>query len=242
MLATEYSKSTGDYASLSLVDIKLIALSIDLFEEFNKKDIEFKTPKIQSVVGAGQPKPVDATNAESNDQKTNELETLEKDVINEEGEQVKQGQGETTELSAAVTKLKASEVQEAESDEGNESGSEDESEEEDDDDEDDDEGWITPSNYKQKFKIEEEVTLSPVGILSTDFAIQVLSLAMLSAILILLRLFFMFTQFTAVLLIFLSECGASYKYSINLTKWSTNHNFTNLHSSLLHMLSYDKPI
>lgn len=51
------------------------------------------------------------------------------------------------------------------------------------DDEDDDEGWITPSNYKQKLKDldgtvepEEEAEQIPVACLTTDFAMQVTKL------------------------------------------------------------------
>lgn len=59
---TEFAKKTGDYASLSATDIKVIALTYQLEKEKVGTDHLKSAPKIPNTVDASVKKPDDLTN------------------------------------------------------------------------------------------------------------------------------------------------------------------------------------
>ena len=153
---TDFSKKTGDYASLSATDIKVIALTLMLEKRQNgdqhlnqepqmKKTVEFYKPG----ENANSKLPVGFVNPKEDEELTEDLEKLE---ISEE----------------------------VEKDEGIENSDEIEEESDEISEEDEDEGWITPSNFKAK-KLEmlggnqiepEDEKEIVVACLTTDFAMQ----------------------------------------------------------------------
>jgi len=203
-VAADYAKKTGDYASLSLVDIKVIALAIQLQEQFNP--VAFKEASIKTVLGSGGSKPVEDTNLPVgfympklnlgkynahfktnsyaqgfcfSEQDIKLYRKLEGAEIGEDLVYLKRWINHVESLLATAScredydegsdKELGDEVLEEEARDSGVSGEEDEEAEE--SDESDGGGWITPSNYKAKRT--ETAVSSPVGILSTDFAIQV---------------------------------------------------------------------
>jgi len=201
--ATDYAKKTGDYSSLSLVDIKVIALAIQIQEQFSI--VSFKEASINTVFGSGETKSVEDTNLPvgfympklnlgkhnahfQNHSYVEGYTFSEKDI-----KLFRKLEGNTIGNEMVYLKRWANHIQallladsedleeDIGSSEGNNQAHSLETEtrdsgvsgEDDDDEESDDSdggGWITPSNYKAK-KVEPQVS-SPVGILSTDFAIQ----------------------------------------------------------------------
>ncbi|ODN04581.1 RNA-binding protein NOB1 [Orchesella cincta] len=156
---TKFSKATGDYPSLSAVDIRLMALAYQLTKEklgleaaerLLKKEPEVM--KTETVLGSG------VNNAE----KKQDAECQK--VV------------ETVELKETCEEPQGNEAGHQEDDSGDENDEEPASEE---DDDDDDDGWITPSNYKNKLKemegvgdVEESAEQIPVACITTDFAMQ----------------------------------------------------------------------
>jgi RNA-binding protein NOB1 len=159
---TKLSKVTGDYTSLSAVDIQLIALAYQLTKEklgpdAHRLKTELTADSVQkvTVLGAGgqnfEEKPV-GKEEEGKVKIETEIENVEKDSLDEDAEE-DSGEG---------------------SDDDEDNGS---LEEEEDDDE---EGWITPSNYKQKIKEmsaadgqQEPDQNTVVACLTNDFSMQV---------------------------------------------------------------------
>ncbi|CAL8119047.1 unnamed protein product [Orchesella dallaii] len=169
---TKFSKATGDYPSLSAVDIRLMALAYQLTKEhlgleaadrLLKKEPELM--KTVTVLGSGIKKQVsESQEAEKKDLEKASLKETLKEPQKDEAEQ-----------------QKLEEERVASEDSGNENENEVASDEEDiaEDDDDDEDGWITPSNYKSKLRemegggeVEEVVEHIPVACVTTDFAMQ----------------------------------------------------------------------
>ncbi|KAF1769098.1 hypothetical protein GCK72_000911 [Caenorhabditis remanei] len=148
------SKTTGDFQSLSMVDIKMIALTYDLHRQFvAEKEI--------------------ATTTEEEEKKIIE-------DLSEKVEKIEIDNEKTEEEQKAVEKKVESDDSAIEEVEGSEA-SENENTETESDADDDESGWITQDNIEETlkklgaFEIEENMVL---GCLTTDFALQNVLLAM----------------------------------------------------------------
>lgn len=167
---TEFAKKTGDYASLSATDIKVLALTYQLEVEVNgsehlktepqmKKNIVVgpRPPgpeKVEKIAGFHMPKVADPEVKELTEQ-------VDKVAIEEE----KTNEGVSEAATAQEDEEEYSDV---------ESGEEEEEEEEEDDD---DDGWITPGNIEQvKHSMNGvlETVQVDVACITTDFAMQVI--------------------------------------------------------------------
>nr|CAG4634851.1 EOG090X07WR [Alona affinis] len=163
---TEFSKKTGDYATLSATDIKVLALTYQLEVEANGPEHLKAEPQMKKSIVVG-PRPPEANKVENiagfhMPKKDDGIKDLAKQVENvaiqsEEG-----------------TDAARAEKQEDDDEEYSDVESGEEEEEEEDED-DDDEGWITPGNIEQVKKgmngVLETVQLD-VACITTDFAMQ----------------------------------------------------------------------
>ncbi|CAI9724281.1 RNA-binding protein NOB1 [Octopus vulgaris] len=181
---TEFSKKTGDYRSLSAVDLRLIALTYQLEKEQNG-DAHIKTEptrktnwinarnplgKVTDIAGFYLDSKQNHETVDKDEEKN--LDVLEKDSI--QNERLEQG-----DVLSEKDIEPVSNEEESDNDENGENNYEndiDDGEDDDDDDDDDDEGWITPENIgslKQKIEPEEiEPVNVTVGCLTSDFAMQ----------------------------------------------------------------------
>lgn len=198
---TNIAKKTGDFASLSLVDLKVVALTYQLEKEHVGTDHLRNEPvasvtiasgqKPQQLVGtgkvqgfyAGSVRERTGTEKESVEDVAEEerIPTVEVSVVDHEGLEQKFGELSTVEAQELEDTI-LNEVQQPESEDEDskdedpeEDTLEDESEPEEDED-DDEEGWITPSNIKnvkRDFGTDLlEENPSPVACMTTDFAMQ----------------------------------------------------------------------
>ncbi|GAB1598340.1 RNA-binding protein NOB1-like [Argonauta hians] len=160
---TEFSKKTGDFRSLSAVDIRLIALTYQLEKEQNgdehiKDEPSRKANWIESRNPFG--KITDMAGFYLNSKQDHKL--TEKDVA----ENDLQSNNESEQNYILPEEYIEEDI----------NNSTDEEEEQDDGDDDDEEGWITPDNIgslKQKLEPEQiEPDSVAVGCLTTDFAMQ----------------------------------------------------------------------
>ncbi|EAT42876.1 AAEL005628-PA [Aedes aegypti] len=189
---TNFAKKTGDFASLSLVDLKVLALTYQLEKEHVGTEHLREEPKPAKTVSSGQ-KPqelvgtgkvlgfYEGKKAETEAGPSGSVEKREDEPameIEESSEElveqlVELCSDEAEELEEQI--LKKIEPQEAE-DEEDMSEDEEEAGQAEDEDDDDDEGWITPSNIKEIKRdygtdlLEESA--SPVACMTTDFAMQ----------------------------------------------------------------------
>uniref|UniRef100_A0A182PNJ0 RNA-binding protein NOB1 n=1 Tax=Anopheles epiroticus TaxID=199890 RepID=A0A182PNJ0_9DIPT len=191
------AKKTGDYASLSLVDLQVIALTYELETIHVGRDHlrEEPMPAI-TVAAAKKPAPLEGTELlkgfyvpTKKGQPTDDAELLEKDDNSSEDEtqnDVAKASTETPQGIAVDSVQKEDnpdkEVSEEEKDEiescedEEEVYGEEEDENDDEDDDDDDAGWITPSNITQVKRdmgmdLHEE-TPTTVACITTDYALQ----------------------------------------------------------------------
>jgi len=181
-IITEFSKKTGDYRSLSAVDIKLMALSYQLekqhigIDHIRSEPISKSTwttthrPLEKSTNIAGFYLGKDSDTSKIVDKDSDASKVVDKSEKMDEGDgTAEQGHSEVTmctDQEVPGETILESEIGEEESDE----------EEDDDDDDDDDEGWITPNNIasvkKSMGHVDMEETQVQVGCLTTDFAMQ----------------------------------------------------------------------
>lgn len=196
---TSVAKKTGDFATLSLVDLKVIALTYQLEKEHVGTDHLRDTPVPAVTIASGQRPPEIAgsgkvqgfydgkgdrgdrsrTVTETETESVPEVEVAIEDGGLEE-KFAELSSKEAEELQEAILK----QVQEEPEGEDDESGGEEEASEEEDstnedgeeEDDDDDEGWITPSNIKEVKRdfgtdlLEDNP--SPVACMTTDYAMQ----------------------------------------------------------------------
>ncbi|XP_065092447.1 RNA-binding protein NOB1 [Ochlerotatus camptorhynchus] len=197
---TNIAKKTGDFASLSLVDLKVVALTYQLEKEHVGTEHLRDEPKPAKTICSGQ-KPQELVGTgkvlgfydgkkrmetEQTVQNEEEASGMEVEVeVRDEASDLKEKFAElSTEEAQELEEglLKKVETPEAEMEEESDEDCEEEefSEEGDEADEegedDDDEGWITPSNIKEVKRdygtdLLEENT-SPVACMTTDFAMQ----------------------------------------------------------------------
>ncbi|TRY74392.1 hypothetical protein TCAL_04609 [Tigriopus californicus] len=189
-IVTDFSKKTGDYASLSAVDLKVLALTYRLERELvgvkhikteptTKPTVQFYHPKTNNpnsdakLIGFYRPENESESENESEDDEKEEsvVEPIEKEENSDQivAEKVSELsiKNDTNENS-----LKSQETLDNEN--GNEVEADSESQEEDDDE---DEGWITPSNIKAKTKAMNGALpggdqFVKVACMTTDFAMQ----------------------------------------------------------------------
>lgn len=193
---TSVAKKTGDFATLSLVDLKVIALTYQLEKEHVGTDHLRDTPVPAVTIASGQRPPEIAGSGKvqgfydgkgdrgDRSRTVTETESVpEVEVAIEDGgleeKFAELSSKEAEELQEAILK----QVQEEPEGEDDESGGEDEASEEEDstnedgeEEDDDDEGWITPSNIKEVKRdfgtdlLEDNP--SPVACMTTDYAMQ----------------------------------------------------------------------
>lgn len=193
---TSVAKKTGDFATLSLVDLKVIALTYQLEKEHVGTDHLRDTPVPAVTIASGQRPPeiagsgkvqgfydgkgdrVDRSRTVTETESVPEVEVAIEDGGLEE-KFAELSSKEAEELQEAILK----QVQEEPEGEDDESGGEEEASEEEDsanedgeEEDDDDEGWITPSNIKEVKRdfgtdlLEDNP--SPVACMTTDYAMQ----------------------------------------------------------------------
>lgn len=193
---TSVAKKTGDFATLSLVDLKVIALTYQLEKEHVGTDHLRDTPVPAVTIASGQRPPEIAGSGKvqgfydgkgdrgDRSRTVTETESVpEVEVAIEDGgleeKFAELSSKEAEELQEAILK----QVQEEPEGEDDESGGEVEASEEEDsmnedgeEEDDDDEGWITPSNIKEVKRdfgtdlLEDNP--SPVACMTTDYAMQ----------------------------------------------------------------------
>ncbi|KAK9768421.1 20S-pre-rRNA D-site endonuclease nob1 [Basidiobolus ranarum] len=162
-----FSRKTGDYATLSAVDLKVLALAY-MFEKEEVGVEHLRTEPVRAETQKGKiytPKPEEESPEAEEPTETNETEENSEDVSQAvEDENI---DAELSELTEKVDLNEASEVPASEAQPVEE-------------EEDDDEGWITPDNIA-KFKradagfIKPEETVEEpikVACITTDFAMQ----------------------------------------------------------------------
>lgn len=189
----EFSKKTGDYASLSAVDLKVVALTYQLEKEnvgtehLRKEPLMSKTVvrkpekdalKNCKLMGFYMPKEKGEKEKEQGVEETGEIDEKSDPVPGEEDiqdyEEKSEGEDEQViELTEDFNSLNCDEIlrKHEDSDGEQDSGAEEVAT-----DSDDDEGWITPSNIKQLkkdmgFDVTEEKP-AIVACVSTDFSVQ----------------------------------------------------------------------
>nr|CAG4651066.1 EOG090X07WR [Simocephalus serrulatus] len=195
---TEFSKKTGDYATLSATDIKVMALTYQLEVEANGCEHLKSEPQIKKTIVIA-PKPPGPSKIEAvagfympKSSANQEIEKLAEEVAeisvqslepNEKAADAVNQEKIDEDTVNSVGKEDEDENGEYETDEDqDEDDGEEEDEDEDDEDEDDDDdddedggGWITPGNIEQvkhsMTGVTETVQLD-VGCLTTDFAMQ----------------------------------------------------------------------
>ena len=157
---TEFAKKTGDYASLSATDIKVLALTYQLEVEVNSTEHIKLEPQMNKSVVVG-PKPPSATG------KTENVAGFFMPKVDQVDELTEKVDGLDVKESADEEYVDLSSEDEKEDVEN--------CEESDDDGDDDDGGWITPGNIReaknQMAGVLETVQLD-VACLTTDFAMQ----------------------------------------------------------------------
>lgn len=189
---TEFSKKTGDYRSLSAVDLRLLALTYQLEQEKNgdahiRKEPLKKTSWVNSRHALGKASEIAGfyiDTKKKNMAKDVTSPTTDSENIGTETNQDQLDQNNSDERLLAENvndcdqKMSPGCLQQGDvlplEMVGEETINEDEWSEEDDED-DDDEGWITPDNIKrikQNLPGEKEVTNVAVGCMTTDFAMQ----------------------------------------------------------------------
>lgn len=182
---TEFCKKTGDYATLSATDIKVLALTYQLEVEANGKEHLKTEPKIKKTVVVG-PRPPGSENTEKVAgfymPKQTEVDELANKVAETSIDSTRPTSNDeavqkTTEAPEQQTTQESDQDDEEYSDvDSAEEGGEDEEEEDDDED-----GWITPGNIDHVKKgmggVLETVQLD-VACLTTDFAMQVCSVCL----------------------------------------------------------------
>lgn len=182
---TKFAKATGDYPSLSAVDIRIMALSYQLTKEHLGLEatarllkMEPENVKTVTVMGSGKSPTSNSTSEPINPDLN--LKSKDRETIPEEFEEFQtenSSNGQQVEISSC-TETSTHEDKDHES--CSESAEDSEEEEVDEEDDDEEGGWITPSNYKNKLKQMEncvdmdEKEQIPVACLTTDFAMQVL--------------------------------------------------------------------
>nr|CAG4651912.1 EOG090X07WR [Triops cancriformis] len=175
---TEFAKKTGDYPTLSAVDIRVLALTYQLELEAGNQDRLKKEPKMVKTVTVGPraPEEMKPINVAGFYFPKGSHENEESSETKPEGaEDDKEGAETASSVESLAQQIKQVDL----SDENHESQGESEEEEDFDDGEeeedDDDGGWITPSNIakvKQDmhgYLVEENVD---VACLTLDFAMQ----------------------------------------------------------------------
>nr|CAG4643283.1 EOG090X07WR [Ilyocryptus agilis] len=155
---TEFAKKTGDYASLSATDIKVLALVYELEVEANGADHLKSEPQMKkSIVVSPRPPGSDQVD------KIAGFYLPKADEVDELADQV------------AETKIEEEVVDDEDEGSDGDSDEKEEVEEEEEDDGDDDDGWITPANIEHvkhsMSGVLESVQLE-VACLTTDFAMQ----------------------------------------------------------------------
>ena len=173
---TEFSKKTGDYASLSATDIKVLSLTYQLEVEANGHEHIRIEPIMKKSVVVG-PKPPTTSDKVEN---VAGFFMPKSDKIEELAECVEALNVDSAESSGVVDIAHDSQEEEyVDISSGEECENEDIDEEDEElkeDDDDDDEGWITPGNIKsvknQMNGVVETITLE-VACITTDFAMQV---------------------------------------------------------------------
>ncbi|KAL3280598.1 hypothetical protein HHI36_003830 [Cryptolaemus montrouzieri] len=198
---TEFSKKTGDYASLSATDIKVMALTYQLEKEkvgtnhlrsepLYKRDVNFITHKkdsselISNIAGFFIPKDGNAGTNES-DEESDEIEeeneinvTEENDKIDSlEDDEINITEDDIEVLKHKFESLDCKNIQDFDDVlQKCEEIEEIQSDSANEDDDDDDSGWITPSNIaaaKKQLQSEEiEEKEVKVACMTTDFAMQ----------------------------------------------------------------------
>ncbi|XP_055713148.1 RNA-binding protein NOB1 [Phlebotomus papatasi] len=189
----EFSKKTGDYASLSAVDLKVVALTYQLEKEnvgtehLRKEPLMSKTvvrkPEKDALencklMGFYMPKEKGEKEEENEVEETEEIEEKSNALLGEEDtqedEEESEGEDEqVNELTEDFNTLNCDEILRKHEDSD---GEQDSGAEEAETDSDDDGGWITPSNIKQLkkdmgFDVKEEKP-AIVACVSTDFSVQ----------------------------------------------------------------------
>ncbi|XP_055534767.1 RNA-binding protein NOB1 [Wyeomyia smithii] len=189
-LVTNVAKKTGDFATLSLVDLKVLALTYQLEKEhvgttehLRSEPVHARTvssaskpaelagmSQLQGFYGGGKKEGDEASIVEV----SSEERKLTDDFAELSAAEVEQFEnGIVKQLSSAGV---SPETKEDEKEESSDEESDEEMAEEQQDDDDDDEGWITPSNIKDVKRdygvdiLEENP--SPVACMTTDFAMQ----------------------------------------------------------------------
>uniref|UniRef100_A0A1B0DHZ0 RNA-binding protein NOB1 n=1 Tax=Phlebotomus papatasi TaxID=29031 RepID=A0A1B0DHZ0_PHLPP len=189
----EFSKKTGDYASLSAVDLKVVALTYQLEKEnvgtehLRKEPLMSKTvvrkPEKDALencklMGFYMPKEKGEKEEGNEVEETEEIEEKSNPLLGEEDtqedEEESEGEDEqVNELTEDFNTLNCDEILRKHEDSD---GEQDSGAEEAQTDSDDDGGWITPSNIKQLkkdmgFDVKEEKP-AIVACVSTDFSVQ----------------------------------------------------------------------
>ncbi|XP_075694639.1 RNA-binding protein NOB1 isoform X2 [Rhinoderma darwinii] len=154
-LVTDFSKKTGDYVSLSAIDIKVLALTYQLEVEHVGTDHIRKEPPQKISVSTTTQHP--------------------EAPVNVAGFHFPSKNAQSVSVTTSPKEAPLSDEQDRVADKSTSEEEEGEEEEEDDDDDDDGGGWITPSNIKQiqqDMGTREAPVNVVVGCLTTDFAMQ----------------------------------------------------------------------
>lgn len=193
-LVTNVAKKTGDFATLSLVDLKVVALTYQLEKEHVGTE-HLREEPISAVTIASNRKPAELagtgkvqgfydykqkdSNQQSSvaDKNTDELAEKFAELSSAEVENLEDGILNQLSLVETQLQIENGELQEEPSDdEEDEDADEDDANVEEQEEDDDDEGWITPSNIKdvkRDFGTDfMEESPSPVACMTTDFAMQ----------------------------------------------------------------------
>lgn len=183
---TSFAKLTGDYGFLSVIDLKVLALTYDLEKQFNGTDHIRKEPAKKPEFTGGSY--VNSSNESSGSQKRyGDGDTLPSHLIEDlesdgEDAEIQEEQNDCDFIDIDIDEkaddildrgVGKNEEKTVSSDSDIEEKSEDTSEAS----EDEDEGWITPSNIadvKRSFGVNTDVETGEVsvGCLTTDFAMQ----------------------------------------------------------------------
>merc|ERR1712137_1083008 len=172
----EFCKATGDYAALSAVDIKVIALAVS--KEMEKNGTKF-LKEIPTIPKFEQARPISACQKSA----VNPLEALVPHIpktnttTQENQKEQKNEQSDTNASQEDAETVQKDENNENETEENSSDVAVGNDEEENfEEDEDDDEGWITPDNFKQVMlhadKPDEDDDRVFVACCTTDFAMQ----------------------------------------------------------------------
>ena len=186
---TEFSKKTGDYASLSATDIKVMALTYQLEVEANGKEHLKTEPTIKKTIVIG-PRPPRPDNGEtlagfympkaelkSEDEIDKVIEQLSEVLVQDESNKEEvHSEDQNTNEEKNGDSGKDEDEEGYDTEEGCEEEEEVEESTEEEEDDDDGGGWITPGNIQQvKHSMvgNTETVQLDVACLTTDFAMQV---------------------------------------------------------------------